>query len=842
MRRALLFLSPLLLLAPAGAQDRDLDLAGAARSLAAERLPHGFIVRWRPGAARAFAGAELRRVIGRREFHLLKFPEGSDDVLNLARLRSDPAVLSADPDYVRRLMALPNDPDMSDLWNLHNTGAGGATADADIDAPEAWDIRTSAGDNVVAVMDTGIHLAHEDLADNAWVNALETAGDGIDNDGNLRIDDVNGYDFINNDGNPTDDNGHGTHVAGTIGAVGNNGVGVTGVCWSVKLMALKVFNASGTGSDSAIVAAFDYALKLKQRASQPVKLRAINCSWGGGGFSSAMLEAMRDSSDEGILLPCAAGNEMLDNGVIANFPANFDLPGVISVGWSTWTEGVAGWSNYGATTVHLFAPGDNIWSTIWSSTPSVKYGFLSGTSMATPHVSGAVALVWAQFEDPLVSDVVKAAEVRDRILYNTDRPAAYANACITRGRLNLHKAITAPADADPPPALALTASDPSFSGGSLAWTAPGDDPAGGTAFLYDLRVSTATITEGNFASALRKPGVPLPAVAGTPQSFRFHAFQANSTTYYLAMKTLDERGNVSPLSNVVTITTLHVSTRVFEDDFATEDIAKWPIIEPPWDIVNDVATESPLGAYAFNLDADLISAPFSLVGMRDAVLTFNHRFRTKLGYDHCAVYASDTAGIPSWRLLRVYGGEIDSANLPNDFADSGRLRLDAFDGQPTVQIRFRFRSLAQSNPPRIAADGWRIQEVAVDAEVLANVAPVATAQAVSVVRDVAKAITLAGTDVNGDSLTFDVDGDPAHGTLSGTPPDLTYTPEAGYTGSDSFTFTASDASTTSASATVTITVAASGGGGGGGGSCGLLGVEAVAMLALARVLARRRRR
>src|SRR5262245_58691780 len=299
----------------------------------------------------------------------------------LAALRGNPLVAYAEPDYVLHTAVLPSDSQFSSLWGMNNTGQTGGTLDADIDAPEAWDLTTGSSSTIVAVIDTGVDYRHPDLAANMWVNASEIAGDRIDNDGNGFIDDVHGYDFINNDGDPLDDQGHGTHVAGTIGAVGNNGVGVAGVNWNVRIMALKFLGADGSGSTSDAIRALNYAVQMGARIS--------NNSYGDAEFSNAFRDAINAARLADHVFVAAAGNNGSNNDASPFYPSSYDLANIISVAAIDHNDRPASFTNYGATTVDLAAPGVDIVST----TPNNTYSSFSGTSMASPHVAGVVGLV-----------------------------------------------------------------------------------------------------------------------------------------------------------------------------------------------------------------------------------------------------------------------------------------------------------------------------------------------------------------------------------------------------------------------------------------------------------------
>jgi subtilisin family serine protease len=322
----------------------------------------------------------------------------------------------------------PNDPGYPQLWGLNNTGQSGGTPDADIDAPEAWDIQRGNPNQVIGVIDTGVDYNHPDLVGNIWTNPGETAGDGIDNDRNGYIDDVRGWDFAYNDNNPSDVYGHGTHVAGTIASKGNNNVGVTGVAWNAKIMPLKFLrDDTGSGAISNAILALNYA------TAKGVKL--TNNSWGWQGApSQALYDAINTAGQQGALFIASADNLATNNDITPSYPASYNLSNIISVASTTRTDGLSSFSNYGATSVDLGAPGSNIYST----TPGGNYGHKDGTSMASPHVTGGAALVWSQ------NPSWTAQQVKNRLLQTTDAIPALSGKTVSGGRLNINNALRVP--------------------------------------------------------------------------------------------------------------------------------------------------------------------------------------------------------------------------------------------------------------------------------------------------------------------------------------------------------------------------------------------------------------
>jgi subtilisin family serine protease len=295
--------------------------------------------------------------------------------------------LYAEPNYVLHALDTPNDPSFPQQWNLQNNGQDGGTSGADIHATQAWNLTTGSPKVVVAVIDSGIDYPHPDLAANTWSNSAPFSQtiDGVSI--NCAVG-THGYNAITNTCDPMDDNGHGSHISGIIGAVGNNGVGVTGVNWAVQVMACKWLDATGAGAASDAITCLDFVKAMKDSGMNIV---ATNNSWGGS-FSQAMSDAIQVQQQDGILFIAAAGNNFCDNDVVAVYPADFFLPNIISVAATNRFDQLAAFSDFGPQSVHLGASGQEILST----TPGNTYAVMSGTSMAAPQVTGVAALLAAQ--------------------------------------------------------------------------------------------------------------------------------------------------------------------------------------------------------------------------------------------------------------------------------------------------------------------------------------------------------------------------------------------------------------------------------------------------------------
>lgn len=338
---------------------------------------------------------------------------------------SSSLVQAVQPDYIFQADAVPNDSLYRNQWAY-------VSSTASINGPAAWDIHTGSGRTIVAVIDTGVDYNHPDLAGNMWRNTNEIEGNGIDDDGNGFVDDIYGYNFVSNNGNPMDGHGHGTHVAGIIGATGNNGTGVTGVNWNVQIMALRFLDNSGRGSTSNALRALNYAVQMGATIS--------NNSWTSSVYDSMLETGIRNAGYAGHIYVAAAGNNGKNIDTSKVYPASYNLDNVVVVAGLDSTNRLANWSNFG-TTVDIAAPGASIYSTL----PGNRYGYLSGTSMATPFVTGALALV--RDLNPNWS----ASQVIQQVVSTADKLSTITK--IPGGRLNLGQALTptTPPDPGPPP-------------------------------------------------------------------------------------------------------------------------------------------------------------------------------------------------------------------------------------------------------------------------------------------------------------------------------------------------------------------------------------------------------
>jgi len=377
---------------------------------------------------------ELIKKVGGADVHLLR--SRSKDALTLVRrLGSNTEVVYAEPNYILRAIGVPNDPRFTDLWGLQNTGQsiGGVAGKpgADIGAVSAWDVSTGSRTTVVAVVDTGIDYNHPELASNVWSAptgfTVTVGGQAVTCPAGSH-----GFNAITYSCDPMDDENHGTHVSGTIGAAGNNSVGVTGVNWTASVMGLKFLDATGSGWTSDAINAIEFGIQVKRFFGSSANVRVLSNSWGGGGFSQALLDEINRANGENMLFVAAAGNTGGNNDLLPMYPASYTAANVIAVAATDNKDARASFSSYGPTSVDLGAPG--VW--VLSTLRSGGYGWGSGTSMAAPHVSGAAALVLSRC-------TLDTAGLKSNLMTNVDPIASLAGLTVTGGRLNVNKAIRA---------------------------------------------------------------------------------------------------------------------------------------------------------------------------------------------------------------------------------------------------------------------------------------------------------------------------------------------------------------------------------------------------------------
>jgi subtilisin family serine protease len=322
--------------------------------------------------------------------------------------------------------AWPNDPMLLDQWALKNVGQEGGKVGSDINAEKAWQVTHGSEDVVVAVLDTGVDYTHSDLVSNMWQRP-DSVPPYTDSDLGP-VNDIDGFNAVNNAADPMDENGHGTHCSGIIGAEGDNGIGISGVNWNVKIMPLKFLGRGGFGTTKDAIEAINYAVDRKQNG---VNIRIISASWGSTMYSKALEDAIRAAGEQGILFVAAAGNSSTDNDKRHHYPSNYDLPNVISVAALDRNDELASFSNFGAKTVHVAAPGKEIVSTWIKNT----FREASGTSMATPYVSGVAALIIASKPNISLDDL------RGRLLKATDPLDSLNGKVVSGGRINAAKAL-----------------------------------------------------------------------------------------------------------------------------------------------------------------------------------------------------------------------------------------------------------------------------------------------------------------------------------------------------------------------------------------------------------------
>lgn len=464
----------------------------------------------------------------------VKLPQGITTAEAIAAMKADERVVYAESNDILEFTGqnegqkpeVPNDLD-SKLWGFNNKGQTGGKAGADGRILDAWKINTGDGSPngpIIAILDSGADMDHPDLVKNFWVNPGEIPGDGIDNDGNGVIDDVHGYDAGDNDGSPDDIVGHGTHVAGTIGAVGNNGEGVTGVNQQARLMPIRI-DSRGSITTDGVIRGMMYATKMGADIT--------NNSWGGSRLNKAIEDAFKAAP---ALHIAAAGNNGANTDRTPFYPMAFDMPNMIAVGATDHNDSKASFSNYGKTTVDVTAPGKDIYSTKNGG----GYHLLSGTSMASPFVAGVAGLIKSEYPD------ASPTEIKDRLIFGSDVIPGLENFSVSNGRVNAAAALENDGVAPGAP-NDFGASETTARGALLSWTSTGDDKWAGTSSASDVRVSSQPITAENFAQSTVVPTAK-PGETGNLEQARFEVQASDQErTFHFALQVVDNVGNRSEI-------------------------------------------------------------------------------------------------------------------------------------------------------------------------------------------------------------------------------------------------------------------------------------------------------
>lgn len=644
---------------------------------------------------------------------------GNVDVKSLIqKLEKDPSVAYAEPNYILSVEPLraarpgkaarsvrttdegnlPNDPMFKDLWGMNNEGQTGGTKGWDVKAVKAWETSKGSKNVVVAVIDTGVDYTHEDLSANIHSNAGEMGKDaegkdkatnGKDDDANGFVDDWHGWDFANKDNDPKDDHSHGTHCAGTIGGTGNNGKGVVGVNWTVSILPIKFLTGSGSGTLADAVLSIDYATKMK--------VDIMSNSWGGGGFTKTMEDSIIRANDAGILFVAAAGNSTSNNDKNPHYPSSYGVANVLAVAAIDHNGAMASFSSYGATTVDLAAPGVDILSSVVGNT----YKKYSGTSMATPHVAGAAALVRAVF--PSISHL----DLKARLMATVTPNVNVAGKTVAGGVVDVFSAMEN--DSVPP----STITDLKISGNDLTsveveFGAVGDDANAGAAAGYVVKYADQPIADAKAFDAA-KLGAVVSSSAPAGQKVKVLVPGLNiATAYFFAVRARDNVNNVSAVSNSVKGQTANVA-KLYEADLENcGDCTSFHAVGG-WKLT-DKAAHSGKRSFGLNLVGQEVNGEavfsvldtdaISLNGKKQAMLSFWHKFNMpQYGADGRVFVSGDNGD--TWAEIAVARG---TSEWKNEFVDLSTVLKDA----KSVMLKF-----AHINTGATKSLTWNVDDVVV---------------------------------------------------------------------------------------------------------------------------------
>ncbi len=585
----------------------------------------------------------------------LGLPPGQSVEQACQQLAQQPGVAYAVPNHLIRQSE-------QSLYGLEN-----------IQAAQGWQIqRGSRQGPLLAVVDSGTDYTHPDLAANVWTNPAEIAGNGVDDDGNGVVDDLHGFNAVAKNGDPMDSGSHGTHTSGTAAAVGDNQQGISGVAQRARLVPCK-FIQDGMGDVADAMAAILYADK--------VGVRVANHSWGGSNYNQALYDTLQASP---ALHVCAAGNDGSNNDIAPAYPASYDLPNIVAVAAANQDRQLTSFSNYGAASVDLAAPGAQILSTVPGG-----YALKSGTSMASPHVAGSALLIATQYPE------LSNQEIKDRLIFGSDRlPQLEGKLVSGGGHLNLASSLEADRVA-PAAVTQLQAERLTPEGLFLRWTAPGDDGAVGRAAAYEIRYSH------NLEELEKAPTVsaPPPQPAGSAEELPLELLPFGSPRLlHVGLRAVDNVGLRGPLQTIaVEVPAAQVA---FYDDGESGPSqwtagGSWGLLEVPGR--GQVWADSPSGEYPCDQNSSLTSQPFSLQGFERPVLSFDCRHDLEINFDK--VFLEISPDGQEWKALDSYNLRIGWEKRSSD--------LSAYKGQ-LVQLRFRLKT-----DPDVTLDGFAFDNLVV---------------------------------------------------------------------------------------------------------------------------------
>lgn len=585
----------------------------------------------------------------------------------------------------------PNDTDFSMQYGLDNDGQSGGTVDADIDAVEAWEIHTGSKDVLVGVLDTGIDYNHPDLFENYWSNPGETGLDqngqdkrsnGIDDDNNGYVDDWRGWDFINNDNDPLDDNNHGTHCAGIIGARSNNGIGISGVNWNVSMVGLKVFDSEGLTTTDAIVGAIEYATSIG--------VDLTSNSWGGGAYSQLIYDAIKKAEENGILFVAAAGNSSQNTDEEIIYPSGYEIDNIISVASTDHNDNISDFSNYGIRTVDVAAPGTDIYSTVIND----DYSMMSGTSMAAPHVAGIAALIMGAYPG------ISYKEVKARILYNTDMKESLFDKVWTGGRVNAYLSLEKKDYIAPSKPEDLRITKAGISTLEVSYLRAGDDDKEGAAIGYEVRVSESPIKSLKEWEEASTVSVHFSEDRDDPNRIKANVLGLDyNLKGYVAVRAFDNVGQWGATSESLEFQLRHAEIIYTNSGNNLDGV----ITEGTWGIEtldgNSLFSDSPSGLYESDIDSSLTFDAI-LVNSAAAILEFRTSYDLEAEYDFGYLEISIDQG-ENFKKVATFNGSSSykrvSYNLEKYLKDVS-----------TIQLRFRIETDGSLN-----RDGWKIDDVTI---------------------------------------------------------------------------------------------------------------------------------